>query len=191
MFDLAPAAQRMAVVAAGVRPDQLSGRTPCPAYTVSDLLNHIVGLTGAFRDAALKTGASQPPDEAMTQPLDPQWREVLPNLLDGLVAAWKVPEAWEGMTEAGGIALPGEVAAQVAVDELVIHGWDLARATGQTYECDADTTRIVFAFTEASARPDDADARDAIFGPVVEVPADAPLFDRALGYAGRDPAWSP
>jgi hypothetical protein len=33
--------------------------------------------------------------------------------------------------------------------------------------------------------------RDGLFGPVVEVPDDAPLLDRVIGLTGRDPAWSP
>ncbi len=38
------------------------------------------------------------------------------------------------MTKAGGVDLPGEVAGLVALDELVVHGWDVARATGQAYD---------------------------------------------------------
>jgi hypothetical protein len=40
------------------------------------------------------------------------------------------------MTEVGGNTLPGEVTGVVALDEVVLHGWDLARATGQDYRCD-------------------------------------------------------
>lgn len=191
MIDLAPPARQVAAVARNVTDDQLDNPTPCTEYTVAALLAHLVGLSVAFRDAARKAGGSQDPGQAIDAGLAPQWREQLPARLDELVAAWRQPAAWEGVTEAGGIALPGEVAAQVAIDELVMHGWDLARATGQDYACDDATTRIVFEFTKASARPADADQRDGIFGPAVEVSPDAPLFDRALGYAGRDPAWTP
>ena len=94
------------------------------------------------------------------------------------------------MTEAGGVTLPGEVAGLVALDEVVLHGWDLARATGQEFRCDPASAEAVLGFTEPSP-PDQAAMRTGLFGPVVPSPEDAPLFDRALGFAGRDPAWTP
>ena len=48
-----------------------------------------------------------------------------------MAEAWQDPAAWEGMTAAGGVDLRGEVAGVVALDELVIHGWDLAKAIGR------------------------------------------------------------
>lgn len=42
--------------------------------------------------------------------------------------------------------------------------------------------------TTASAQPEHAADREGLFGPVVDVPGDAPAFD--LGFAGRDPAWT-
>ena len=190
-IDLGPAAQQVADLAADVRDDQLDGRTPCPEYSVSTLLTHLIGLSEAFRDAAHKVGDSVEPQEALADGLTPGWRTELPARLDELVAAWRAPEAWEGMTSAGGLALPGEIAGVVAADELVLHGWDLARATGQEFSCDPVTTQVVYEFAKESAKPGEEAAREGLFGPVVDVPADAPLFDRALGYAGRDPAWRP
>ena len=78
----------------------------------------------------------------------------------------------------------------VALDELVLHGWDLARATGQTYTGDKPSLEAVLAFTAAMSEPENLDSREGLFGPVVEVPEDAPTLDRALGFAGRDPAWT-
>lgn len=78
----------------------------------------------------------------------------------------------------------------VALDELVLHGWDLARATGQPFSCDAASTDAVLAFTTEMARPENAEQREGLYAPVVDVPSDAPALDRALGCAGRDPGWT-
>jgi uncharacterized protein (TIGR03086 family) len=92
------------------------------------------------------------------------------------------------MTRAGGVDLPGAVAAAVATDELVIHGWDLARATGQDYDPDPAALRMCHDFLLAAA---DDPSRGSIFGPVVPVPSDAGLLDRAVGLSGRTPDWRP
>jgi uncharacterized protein (TIGR03086 family) len=73
----------------------------------------------------------------------------------------------------------------------LLHGWDLARATGQPFTCDPVSTAAVLAFTGAAAEPEQAASREGPFGRVIDVPADAPAFDRVLGLAGRDPAWTP
>ena len=95
------------------------------------------------------------------------------------------------MTRAGGIDLPGEVAALVALDELVIHGWDVARASGQPYECDEASLEAVQGFVAQFSGPGQEASRQGLFGPVVDVPADASLLDRVIGMTGRDPGWSP
>ena len=194
MLDLAPAAHEVERLLQGVSDDRLGEPTPCTGTPVAGLLDHLMGLTLAFTWAANKQ--SPPPGEpngpvADSDNLDPDWRAQLPRRLSDLVEAWRAPDAWEGMAEAGGLRMPAEVMGLVALDELVMHGWDLARATGQSFTCDPASTEAVLAFTSESARPERADSREGLFGPVVPVPEDAPAFDRALGYAGRDPGWTP
>jgi uncharacterized protein (TIGR03086 family) len=70
-----------------------------------------------------------------------------------------------------------------------VHGWDLAVATGQPYAVDDDAARACLRFTVDFARGA-PEARDAMYGAVVPVPGDAPVFDRLLGQTGRDPSWS-
>ena len=82
---------------------------------------------------------------------------------------------------------PHEYLRQLAADHL-IHGWDLARATGQAYEPDPAALEASYGFLRAAA---DDPGRGGAFGPVVPVPADAPLLDRAVGLSGRDPGWKP
>ncbi|MEU6531626.1 TIGR03086 family metal-binding protein [Streptomyces sp. NPDC046928] len=191
-LDLGPQTLAVARLALAVRDDQLAAPTPCPDLAVRHLLGHLLGLSVAFRDAGRKDlGATTDtsPDSAVPD-VGPRWREELPEVLDELAEVWRAPGPWTGTTRAGGIDMPGAVAGAVAVDELVIHGWDLARATGQPYDPDPAAVRASYEFLCAAA---DENGRDGngIFGPVVPVPAEAPLLDRAVGLSGRNPGWSP
>jgi uncharacterized protein (TIGR03086 family) len=194
MLDLGPATREISQLLDGVRDDQLGDPTPCDDTPVAAMLDHLLGLSLAFTWAARKSTAAEggsAPAKASEDHLDPDWRQLLPERLDTLAAAWREPAAWEGTAEAGGLTMPADLTGLVALDELVLHGWDLARATGQSFHCDPASTAAVLAFTSESARPDRAAQRDGLFGPVVEVAPDASDLDRALGFAGRDPAWTP
>jgi uncharacterized protein (TIGR03086 family) len=189
--DLEPAAQRLGDLVGSVPDELLDAPTPCPAYTLGDLVDHIGGTALAFTGAAAKdTGdaTSQGPSGDASR-LGDDWRTRIPRDLVGLARAWRDPSAWTGMTKAGGVDLPGEVAGLVALDELVVHGWDVARATGQAYESDPATLEAVHGFVAEFSEPG-MEARAGLFGPVVDVPEDAPLLDRVIGLTGRDPAWS-
>ena len=191
--DLTPAARTIADLVGGIPDDMLDAPTPCPDYTVGDLVDHVGGTAVAFTGAAHKdmgeATATGPFGDASR--LTDDWRVRIPRDLIGLAEAWRDPEAWTGMTRAGGIELPGEVAGLVALDELVVHGWDLARATGQDYDTDPASLEAVHGFVAQFSGPGQEAAREGLFGPVVEVPPDAPLLNRVVGLAGRDPTWSP
>ncbi|WP_405720189.1 TIGR03086 family metal-binding protein [Streptomyces sp. NBC_01537] len=191
MIDLEPAARRIAALAEGVTDDQLEAPTPCPGYAVRNMLGHLLGLSVAFRDAGRKelgerTGTA-PGTVLPDIDDDGNWRGELPKALDELAATWREPGAWEGMTQAGGITFPAAEAGRVAVDELVVHGWDLARATGQAYA--PDTASLEASCAMLAAFADDRPPGGA-FGPVVAVAAGAPLLDRVIGLSGRDPSWA-
>ncbi|MET9595025.1 TIGR03086 family metal-binding protein [Streptomyces sp. NPDC006516] len=190
-LDLEPVARQISELAGAVQDGQLAGPTPCPDYSVRELLGHLAGLTVAFRDAAYKKlgpTTDTSPDSALPV-LPADWRETLPPLLDELVTAWRSPDALEGMTRAGGVDLPGEIAGAVARNELLVHGWDLARSTGQEFRADEASLRS----SEAMLAPgdDDRSGPGAIFGPPVPVPAGAPLLDRVIALSGRRPDWRP
>ena len=186
-FDLAPAAAELRRVVAGVRDEQLGDPTPCGETPVAGLLDHLVGLTAAFARAAGKLPGGTAQADAANLPGD--WRTRLPAQLDELVEAWRAPDAWEGTAEAGGVEMPAPMMAAVALDELVVHGWDLAVATGQEYRGDEESARRSLEF--AASVPDDPEARAGLYGPAVPVPDDAPVLDRLLGATGRDPRWRP
>jgi uncharacterized protein (TIGR03086 family) len=188
--DLGPVAAGMGRLAAGVDDAALDGPTPCPEYAVRELLAHVVGLSAAFRDAARKDlGPATNTDPGTVKwVLEDDWRSRLPRLLDELVTAWRAPGAWDGDTQAGGITFPAAIAGRVALNELLVHGWDLARATGQGYAPDEASLRVSYALLAAAAEDP---GRGGMFGPVVPVPEGAPLLDRVVGLSGRRPDWTP
>ncbi|MEU0052429.1 TIGR03086 family metal-binding protein [Streptomyces sp. NPDC006184] len=189
--DLGPQSRIVARLAGSVTDEQMAGATPCPGLAVRNLLGHLLTLSVAFRDAARKdlgpTTDTSP--DAHVPDIGPGWREELPRALDELAGAWREPAAWTGDTRAGGVDLPGAVAGAVVADELVVHGWDLARATGQDYTPDPAALDAAHGFLLAAAG--DPGRGNAPFGPVVPVPADAPLLDRTVGLSGREPGWRP
>ncbi|HEX7131429.1 MAG TPA: TIGR03086 family metal-binding protein [Iamia sp.] len=192
-FDLTPATDEMAALVAAVPDADLDGPTPCAATTVGALLDHIGGLSLAFTVAATKEelpgGPMAPSADAAHLPEG--WRTEIPARLRALATAWREPGAWEGMTMAGPVEMPAPVAALVALDEVMIHGWDLARATGQPFAPDPALLEVLHGFVSGFAGPGKEADREGLFGPEVAVPADAPLLDRVVGITGRDPGWTP
>lgn len=166
--------------------DALEQATPCTDYTVGDLLDHIAGSVAAFRAAATKDPLpGGPSGDAANLPAE--WRTRMAADVLALAEAWCDPVAWTGMTAAGGVDLPGDVAGVIALDELVIHGWDLAKALGQPAGYDGPGLDAVLDRVQQLR----ASGAEGLFGPEVRVPDDAVLFDRLLGIAGRDPGWKP
>lgn len=186
MIDIGPATDRMTNLLASVPEDQFGQPTPCPGTSVGDLIDHVGGLTAGFIAVARKTAD---PTAAPTKPdsanLEAGWRERLTRDLVTLAEAWRDPAAWEGMTSAAGVALPGPVAGLVVLDELVVHGWDLAVAIGRPYEPSVEEVEAAMSFVTQFDAPRDGN----LFGPVVPVPDDASPLERLLGLTGRDPNW--
>ncbi len=183
-YDLAPAAVQIGRLADGVTELEFGHPTPCPDWPVDVLLNHIITLTDAFTDGARKTPRHDTPEPTADLPVG--WRDLLRVRLDGLVEAWRDPAAWSGEATVGGVTLPADLTAAVVADELVVHGWDLARATAQPYEPDPALVLAALGFAEKFA-----DLEGGPFGPSLPVPPDARPFDRLLAVVGRDRDWRP
>lgn len=186
LTDLGPATRQLAELLANVADEQLTAPTPCAAYTLGDLIDHVGGLALAFTAAAAKdfslTGAGPSGDAAR---LPDDWRTTIPARLTTLAEAWRDPAAWAGMTQAGGVQLPGPIAGNVAINELVVHSWDIAKATGQPFRSDPASLAACLEFVSMAV----TEGRDSPFGPIVEVPADATPLDELVGLTGRNPAW--
>jgi uncharacterized protein (TIGR03086 family) len=195
MPDLGPAARELTRLVQGVREDQLDAPTPCPDYTLGDLLEHVHGLALAFTAGARKQrlpgGPAGPSGDASRLPA--QWRASIVARLEELTQAWQEDDAWEGTTQVGGFEGPAEQLGAAAVNELVVHGWDVARASGQDLTVHDQSVGPCLGFAAALTGPDGDAIRAAGpgFGPPVDIPGDASVLDRIVAANGRHPAWAP
>ena len=189
-LDLRPAVRATAAVVAAVPDASLDRRTPCPEWTVADLLDHIGGLAVAFTMSARKQSLDMDGGPVVDgSRLEPGWRDRIVAALHELGEAWATtPGAHEGRTEAGPIEMGAGEAALVGLNEVVVHGWDLARATRQCYAPDPDAVAACHGFVSSFA-PAEATV-DGLFGPRVPVPSSAPDLDQLVAATGRDPGWT-
>jgi len=174
-------------VARGVTPEQLDAPTPCPTWDVRALVNHLV-LWSAFRSET--AARKQPADETHTEDTDfttGAWADIFAAQLDRATAAWAEPGATDGETGLAGGSMPAPVIAAMMLAELVVHGWDLATATGQELAVDPEVLGAVREFGNTMGP---MARKMGAFGDEVPVPDTAPPLDRVLGLVGRDPSWS-
>jgi hypothetical protein len=86
--------------------------------------------------------------------------------------------------------MPAEAIGVIAFGELSVHGWDLAQGAGVPFDPDPAGIPAFYELTSGFlGGPNGDQMRGEAFGPAVDVPDDAPIFDRALGVLGRDPHW--
>jgi uncharacterized protein (TIGR03086 family) len=192
IVDLGPAAEQLAGLVAGAPDAELGDPTPCPAYTLGDLIDHVGGLALAFTAAARKDGGHYANMQASgdSSRLGDGWRVRIPRDLAALAEAWRAPAAWDGMTRIAGDDAPAAIIMLSVADELVVHGWDMARATGQPYQCPPELLQAAHSFLVQFASPDLPAGPEVPFGPSRAVPAGAPLLDQVLALAGRELGWS-
>ncbi|MCX4820848.1 TIGR03086 family metal-binding protein [Streptomyces sp. NBC_01142] len=174
---------------AEVRPEQWTNPSPCAKWNARDVVDHIVSMHGY-----MLTPVGRRPGPA-------------PSVQDDPLAAFRAVRAdVQAVLDDPGLAgtvcdtpmgrMPAERHIdEVVSDDLVLHGWDLARATGQDETIPAEDVARLWAGTTAipaevmeKLRTPGAFGPDIeVFGPEVKVPDDSPLQDRLLGLIGRDP----
>lgn len=182
---LAVAAPRTVDVVRGVADDQLDLPTPCRDYVVRDLLNHLFEVVVNFQDLAEKRPVewAEKPDH-----LDDGWRDRFAVETDRLVAAWSDSSTLEGVSP--GMGLPQTVVGGMALLDLIVHGWDLAVATGQPYRPAPEAVAELHALVEQlgpTAR------KMGVFADPPQPPTPTktrtPDLDRLLTQTGRTPTW--
>ncbi|WP_320783674.1 TIGR03086 family metal-binding protein [Streptomyces sp. CRN 30] len=178
---LAAASARAVPVVRGVTDDRLGDPTPCAEYTVRELVGHLTHVVVGFQAYAAKGQAdfSVTPDHVGE---DPRWRERFAAEARKLAEAWAAPGAEEGT--AGQLDLPARTLGHMALLDLLVHPWDLARATGQEY---APDPAVVDALVQVVERMAPMAREWKAFGDPAPVPDGATSFERLLATTGRDP----
>jgi uncharacterized protein (TIGR03086 family) len=173
-----------------IKPDQLDAPTPCTEFDVRRLINHLLFWAPSLEAAAYKRAVPTPAEsESGVDLVEDDWASTLQGHVDRAVAAWSDPAAWHGVTQMGGpTELPAPLVGGMVVGELVVHGWDLGRATGQQPGWDDDLLEYLYGEVDRSA---ELGRQMGIYGPEVHVSPSAPILDRVLALSGRDPAWTP
>ncbi|BEL05025.1 TIGR03086 family metal-binding protein [Actinoplanes sichuanensis] len=166
---------------AGVRDEQLGSVTPCARFQVRDLLNHLFQVVGNFRLVA----ARREVDWSVTaDALVGDWRQAFPVDAGTTIVAWSDPAVLDGVSP--GMGLPQRTLGLMLVVDLVVHGWDLASATGQPYQVDEALLAATAEFLETMG---DMGRQMGAFGPAVQVGPEVGRFGRLLAATGRDPGW--
>ncbi len=154
-----------------VTDDQWDAPTGCGEWTVRDLVDHTVhwqAMVGSMVGAGTKPGDD--------------WDTVRTNI----AAALADPSNLEGIIEGGPFnGMPKHQALGVGVGDVLIHSWDLACAIGGDRTLPAEAVEGVH--LGLSRMPPQMLRSENMFGPEIEVPADASAQDKLLGFVGRRP----
>jgi len=170
----------------GLGTGRLDLPTPCDQWTVRQLLNHLVGalylgealLTGTEPSVAMSPGGLPDSDLLGDDPVK-AYRAATEHLLGAAT-----PDAFARMLETPMGELPGAILAGFTTLDIVVHGWDLATATGQPATIDDELATKTLAFAHQALA---AEMRGPLIGPVVAVDTSAPVTDRLVGFLGRTP----
>jgi uncharacterized protein (TIGR03086 family) len=173
-------ADAVAATAAGIHSEQLGDRTPCEKFTVAELLDHL----GSTLSSSVRAARKEPqPGDGLAPAMSPAAVTESAALAG---EAWADPAAYEGATEFGPGEMPAAFAAAITLQELALHGWDLACAAGRPFTLSEETARITLGVVEQIAEQARATGG---YGAPVAVSADASALHRALAASGRNPEW--
>lgn len=175
-----------AVVTAALHPliaeasTQTDKATPCPEFTVKELLEHVVLVMR--RVAALGEGKHW--SSVQEEPVDSGWGDQFKAAAHATMEAWTDPAKLEAMYEVPWGEIPGGPAMLTYTAELAVHGWDLATAIGAEFTIDDDVLRgplMAAQFIPAEGR----DTEEMPFSPVVDPGEGAPVLLQIAGWMGR------
>ncbi len=186
------AAQCAHRIIAGVRQDQGNDATPCTEWNVRQVMNHIIGgaevLAGSLEGNMPQGVGGVSPNSSYSHETDvSRLAAAYANETARAVNAAQQPGAMQATTPGGMMTVPQFLVA-MATDHI-IHGWDLARATGQDETLDADVVQASYAMMTSpqGSMFVDMGRQMGFVGPAVNVAGDAGVQDKLLAHMGRQP----
>jgi uncharacterized protein (TIGR03086 family) len=170
-----------AKLVAGITPAELDAPSTCAGWDVRATLNHLLGATWMFT----LVNQGQTADEDAGDVIGDDASLAVTAAAKENLASWRQPDAFEGDRAYVFGTFPATVAAMLNLGEVVVHNWDVARATGQELVIDPGVGQMVYDWSMSIPLDDFRD--HGAFGPAVAVPASAPIIDRLVGLLGRQP----
>jgi uncharacterized protein (TIGR03086 family) len=166
---------------AGLTPAELEAPSPCAGWDVRATLNHLLGATWMFT----LVNQGQAADEDAGDVIGDDASLAVTAAAKENLASWRQPGALEGERSYVFGTFPAKGAAMLNLGEVVVHDWDVAKATGQELVVDPAVGQMLYEWCLTIPLNDFRD--HGAFGPEVAVPASAPIIDRLVGLLGRQP----
>ncbi|HWN36577.1 MAG TPA: TIGR03086 family metal-binding protein [Pseudonocardia sp.] len=170
-------------LADGVRPDQLTGPTPCPEFDVRALLGHLVATVERARVIG-EGGDPFAVPRVVTGLADLAWAPAYAEATATMWTVWSDERRLDASVTAPWGTIPGRAAMLGYLNETLVHGWDLAVATGQPPEADADLASTALALAPRVI-PAEPRGGHTPFAPVVEPAPGAGPTERLANWSGH------
>lgn len=165
----------------GTQDDQLQNATPCSEWNVRDLLNHVIGgghmFAAGLRGEQFEGGAG--PVDLVGDDHRASWAAISESFSTALAGA----DDLDQMVSLPFGTMPAAVALQLAAGDLLVHSWDLARATGQSFDPPVEFVEPSYEFFKMVVNDDLRAA--GMFGPALDAADGADPLAKLLAHAGR------
>ena len=175
-------------VVAQVTPAQFDWPTPCAEWNVRQLANHLLATLDLGRALltdempAVQAGPGQVPAEDL---IGDDLTESYRSGVGALIAATTTDSIDRvHLTPLG--EMPGAGLAGFTALDVLVHGWDLAKATGQETTLDAGLAGQLLGFAR-QAISDDTGTRAPLIGAEIRASADADPTTQLVAFLGRQP----
>jgi uncharacterized protein (TIGR03086 family) len=183
------ALDQSAAVIARLQPEQMTLPTPCSEFDARALAGHMLFAAERIAKIGRREDLSLG-DPVVTGLADGEWAPAFDKAAQEALSAWSGPDALAGEIALPFGTFPAPVVAGIYTLEHVTHAWDLAAVLAITQSLAPELAEAVLPLA-LELVPAEVRGGEMPFAAVVEVPADAPVYDRLVGYLGRDPGFAP